>query len=287
MKHMRHAKPKPKKSLGQRVRSFFKEASARQWFFRGLFTVFLCVFLFSAWQLLGWFLDNQAVSRLEDEVSSMAQISDIPDEESHKNVPDDYWAFLDIPYLGVKFDELLQRNSDTVGWVQVGGTSANYPVVQTTDNSYYLTHAFDGSYNPAGWLFADYRCDMVNLGRNTIIYGHERLNATMFGSLKLMLEEEWFNNPDNHVVRFATPTQSMVFQVFSIFVVEPESRYLTTDFASDADWLAFLQEMQARSIYDFGVTLTAQDQIITLSTCYGEDRQVVMARLVKSTDLVQ
>ena len=162
---------KEKKPLRERVRSFFCDASWRAWVYRIAFVISVCVFCYSAAQLLGWMKDNAATGALESEVHDLAQVTEItiPDEDPPEDAPDDYWAFLDIPYLGINFDDLIEKNGDTVGWVQVGGTTANYPVVQTGDNSYYLTHAFDGSYNAAGWLFADYRCNMKDLGRNTII----------------------------------------------------------------------------------------------------------------------
>lgn len=64
---------------------------------------------------------------------------------------------------------MLQKNSDTVGWIKVDGTKVNYPVVQSSDNSYYLNHAFNGSSNIGGWIFADYRDDFKEFGK-TLLY---------------------------------------------------------------------------------------------------------------------
>lgn len=265
-------------------RSFF-HATPKQWIYRSIFVTSICVLIFSVSQILIWVLDNQNVSQLEDELSGIASIVDIPDESTQTG-PNDYWDFITTPFLGVSFDALLAKNSDTVGWLQVGGTTVNYPVVQTIDNDFYLTHAFNKTTNAAGWIYADFRCDMKNLGNNTIIYGHERMNATMFGSLKKMLEPSWFDNRENHIIRFATPTKSYVFEVFSVFVIDPENKYITTAFPTEKLWTDFLAEMQGRSIYNFGLSLSKDDKIITLSTCLGlEKRQVVMAKLLKETDL--
>ena len=109
--------------------------------------------------------------------------------------------------LEVDFNELLRKNPDTVGWIEVKGTNINYPIVQTTDNSYYLNHAFDGSKNEAGWVFMDYRNDSVNFNQNTIIYAHSRLTGSMFGSLKKHLNSSWYTNKNNHIIRLSTPIE--------------------------------------------------------------------------------
>ena len=88
--------------------------------------------------------------------------------------------------LEVDFNELLKKNPDTVGWIEVKGTNINYPIVQTTDNSYYLTlMLLMALKNEAGWVFMDYRNDPVNFNQNTILYAHSRLTGSMFGSLKI------------------------------------------------------------------------------------------------------
>ena len=85
--------------------------------------------------------------------------------------------------MEVNFTELLKKNPDTVGWIKVDGTKVNYPIVQAEDNDYYLSHAFNKRSNAGGWVFADYRVDFKDFGRNTIIYGHNMNNKTMFGSI--------------------------------------------------------------------------------------------------------
>ena len=88
-----------------------------------------------------------------------------------------------IPSVSGNFTELWKKNSDTVCWIKVEGTKVNYPVVQTDDNKYYLTHSFNKRNNSGGWVYADFRADFTNFGKNTIIYAHNLTNRTMFGSL--------------------------------------------------------------------------------------------------------
>lgn len=146
----------------------------------------LGITVFSLVKIFVWNKDNQDVKDLEDDISDVA--TERPAENAiNVNPPedksDDYWDYIKMDMMSVNFNELKKKNPDTVGFIKVNGTNINYPVVQTTDNDYYLNHAFDKSQNDAGWIFADYRNNMVTFDKNTIIYGHGRLNNTMFGTL--------------------------------------------------------------------------------------------------------
>ena len=185
--------------------------------------------------------------------------------------------------MSVNFDELKNKNSDTVGFIKVNGTNVNYPIVQTTDNSFYLKHAFDKSKNSAGWVFADYRNDMVNFDKNTVIYGHSRSNQTVFGSLKKVLNKSWYGNKNNHIIKLSTPTENTLWQIVSIYTIKPESYYITTKF-SDNQFKTFIQTIKDRSEINFSGTLNENDKILTLSTCEdvaGTTRLVIHAKLIK------
>ena len=82
------------------------------------------------------------------------------------------------------FNKLFSVNNETVGWISVPNTSINYPVAKTNDNSFYLNHSFDKSKNTAGWIFADYRNSFNGQDKNIIVYGHNRMDSSMFATLK-------------------------------------------------------------------------------------------------------
>lgn len=261
-----------------------------------IFTILILIFssicLISA-ILLGvlWVLNNNKSEQLAEDIENNTPITTVEDSDDVEliNPPEndssnDYWDFIKIPLINVDFSELLKRNPDTVGWINVNNTNINYPVLQTTDNDKYLHIAFDGSKNQAGWIFADYRNDMKNFDRNTIIYGHSRLNQTMFGSLFNVLNQSWYNNKYNHIIRFSTPTENTMWQVFSVYKIGLESYYLQVDFQNDEKYLEFLNTLKSRSIYNFNVSLSSTDKIITLSTCSdaaGTGRIVLHAKLIK------
>ena len=185
--------------------------------------------------------------------------------------------------LPLLFESLTKQNEDTIGWIRVLDTDVDYPVVQSEDNLYYLNHSFFQQESEAGFIFADYRNDFSTLNKNNIIYGHGRLDGTMFGSLQKMLSQEWFSKKEKHYILFLTPTSSSIWQIFSVYTIQKEGYYLTTYFSDDSYFLTFLNIIKDRSVFDFPVDLTVDDKILTLSTCqdnFGK-RMVVHAKLIE------
>ncbi len=186
-----------------------------------------------------------------------------------------------LTYFNADFTNLLQQNSDVKGWIKVNNTNINYPFVQTTDNTFYLRHSFDKSKNYAGWVFADFRNHFSSLDENTILYAHGRLDNTMFGSLKQVVEEAWYQNVDNHFVHLSGLQENSIWKVFSVYTIEPETYYITPNFNTKAEFQKFLTILSGRSVYDFQVDLDENDKILTLSSCYNDTLRVVLhAKLV-------
>ena len=102
----------------------------------------------------------------------------------------------------IKNSELANINDETVGWITVNKTKVNYPVVQHTDNNYYLKHDFKKNNNAYGWIFMDYRNNIYNMSDNTILYGHNSVkDAMMFGSLRYTTNESWYKNSENQIIK--------------------------------------------------------------------------------------
>lgn len=247
------------------------------------------VLIASATYLFLWKHDNDRINAQSQELANLADITGVNDSDQTQLVGQDdanqdnpYWDYVKMKLIDVDFTQLKQRNSQTAGWVQVGGTNINYPFVQTGNNEYYLTHDFDGKYNAAGWVFMDYRNNPNGNNRNTIIYAHSRLDQTMFGSLKNILTSGWLNNSDNYIVKLSTEYENTLWQVFSVYHVPTTSDYLRTTFTSDDQFQQFVDMLRNRSAHNFNTNVTASDRILTLSTCYGyTDRVVLHAKLIK------
>ena len=174
------------------------------------------------------------------------------------------------------------KNEDSVGYIKVNGTNIAYPVVQSSDNDYYLRHSFDKSYSQAGWIFLDYRNNPLDFDKNTIIYGHNMLNQTMFSTLTKMTNQNFFNNSNNHYINFSTENKSTVWKIFSVYVTNPETYYLNTGFSNNEEYNNFLNTIKERSNISFNENVNENDKILTLSTCtnLNTKRLVVHAKLV-------
>ena len=181
------------------------------------------------------------------------------------------------------FDTLKKINPDIVGYIEVNNTNINYPIVKSNDNKYYLNHSFTKDLSKRGAIFLDYRNDLDDLSRNNIIYGHGLVDRTMFGSLNNLLDEEWFNNKDNHYIRIITDNRIMIFKIFSVYTIDKESYYIKTYFSNNKYFKEFLETIVKRSIHKFNINVSPSDRILTLSTCKNDfgKRIVVHAKLLK------
>lgn len=190
----------------------------------------------------------------------------------------------DIQYEKV-FSTLQEINKDTIGWLTVNNTRIDYPVVQAKDNDYYLRRDYYQNKNRHGWIFMDYRNNPDELNENTIIYGHNLANQTMFGTLRYALNSYWYKKSANQIITFNTPNENMKFQIFSIYTIPTTNDYLDITFPTTDAYQSYIDLVKGRSIYDFNIEVTTGDKILTLSTCAnGNDKRLVIhAKLIKES----
>ncbi len=231
-----------------------------------LLAIGIALLIYSSIHLYKWYVDSVNTSNVITKVNELVTVEENPEDSSIK----------------VDLSELKKVNPDTVGWIQVVGTDVNYPFVQTTDNDFYLTHSFDKTYNSAGWVFLDYRNNLDNFNKNTILYAHGRLDKTMFGSLKDVFEPSWYDNSDNHIIKISTESQNTIWQIFSTYHIPATNDYIQTSFESDNEFESFINMIKNRSTHNFNTSVDSTDNILTLSTCYnnnGSQRLVIHAKL--------
>ena len=251
---------------------------------------FICIFFSSRWYVQRLKIkylatdiieSTKIIENQEKEISKNYEKStnDIDNETNINNT-----QYANISYLSTDLTELIKKNNDTVAWLKVNNTNVNYVVVQSTDNEYYLKHDFNKYNNTNGWIFGDYRDDFDFFGTNTIIYGHNLTNRTLFGSLTWALKPSWYKNSDNQFIKLSAIKSNTVWKIFSIYQIKPEVYYLKTAFDSSDEHQKFLDTLKNRSIYDFEENLTPNDKILTLSTCSddGTKRMVIHAKLIKA-----
>lgn len=178
---------------------------------------------------------------------------------------------------------LKELNKDTVGWLKVNNTNVDYPVVQASDNDYYLKRNFKKEKDNSGWIFMDYRADSKNLSNNTIIFGHNMYySGVMFGTLYKTKQSSWYTNPENQIIEFDTLYDKMKWQIFSIYTTEITNDYLIADFSTEEKFQDFINLITNRSKYEFNTPVSTKDKILTLSTCSdnGQKRLVIHAVLL-------
>ena len=182
----------------------------------------------------------------------------------------------------VYLETLRNQNSDLIGYIKINGTAISYPVVQTTNNDYYLEHGFDKQVLNAGTIFADCRNHPeIKKNKNLILYGHNFKNGAMFHELDNYLQEEFFMNTD---IEISTLDGIYTFRVFAAYKTPVKYPYYTIDFNDSESFLKFCQEIEAKSIYHKeGITFSEDDTLLTLSTCVNGQsnyRYAIHAKLV-------
>jgi sortase B len=181
------------------------------------------------------------------------------------------------------FAAALQQNPDIIGRVSLKSCDIAYLVTQTTDNRTYLSIGYDRQTSRSGAIFLDYRCDIEAnpLHGHYILYGHNMKNGTMFHNLMKYKDEDFFY--DSLVFRFDTLYEDYEWEIFSAYVTDTDFYYIQTSFSDDAEWLAFLNTVHEKSMFETDVQLTADDVVLTLSTCtyeFDDARFVIHARLL-------
>ena len=251
-------------------------------------SLLLSTLTISLFNIFIWNKDNKANENNLKDIEKNTEIKIVKDNDNTEfiNKPldenDDYWYYSTFDLIDVDLKKLKEKNNDTIGWLNVNNTNINYPFVKSSDNDYYLHHSFDKSYNNAGWVFLDYRNNKNLTDKNNIIYGHHRVNNTMFTSLLNTLNESWYTNKDNHIIRVSLENENSLWQIISVYKIPVESYYITTKFNNDNEFITFLDTISKRSIYNFNYNVNKEDIILTLSTCYDDNTRVVVhAKLIK------
>lgn len=227
--------------------------------------IFLILLVYSSINIFKWYNNNKENKQIINEIAESVTINEDTNEEKKYKI---------------NFEELKQKNSDTVAWLKVENTNIEFPIVQANNNSYYLTHNFNKKYNVAGWIFADYKNKLDGTDRNIVVYGHNMRNNSMFGSLKDVITEEWYNNEENKYITFVTENEYQTYQVFSVYQIKTEDYYIKTEFKSN-EFTEFIDTITKRSKKDFGINVSKEDTILTLSTCANNNKYRVVLHSVR------
>lgn len=228
----------------------------------------IIMIIISLVNIIIWYKDNQRNATIKEEIEEVINDQTNKDNEQFS--------------VTIDFDKLKKINSDVVAYLKVNGTKINYTVVKGSDNAYYLKHNFNKEKNRSGWIFMDYHNKYDGTDKNIIIYGHNTLNGSMFGTLRNVVSNKWYMNKDNHIITLINAEEVQYYQVFSTYSIKVEDYYITTDFKNNDEFKTFINNLKARSVYDYGVDVDGDDVILTLSTCTGNGskRMVLHAKRI-------
>ena len=218
--------------------------------------VAVCVFAFSLYQLAMMLIPYHTGGQEYEEIQNLAVTAD-----------EDGSGF------SVDFDALLEINPDTIAWIRFDEPSIiNYPVVKSADNNEYLTKTFSENDNKLGAIFMDMRNSSDFSDRNTVIYGHHlNVSPEMFSRLHLYEDEEFCREHPNFYIY--TPDGSVrTYTVFSAGIVNAAANNYDVEFASDEEFEQYIELCRESSNYQVDVEVNAQSQILSLSTCTGDQR---------------
>lgn len=232
-----------------------------------------CVFVFSAYQLVMMLVPYFSGGKEYDDIKKLA----ITVEKNIENEEEDIFK--------VDFDALLQQNPDTVAWVRFDQPEIiSYPVVKSADNNEYLTKTFTANDNKLGAIFMDRRNASDFSGRNTFIYGHNlQVGGEMFSQMNQYADEEFCKkNPYFYI--YTPDGKEHTYKIFSAAVVKDTADSYILDYASDEEYIKYLQICKDVSNYQVDVTLDATSKIVSLSTCTNindDERFLVQGVLVE------
>jgi sortase B len=188
-----------------------------------------------------------------------------------------------------EYKSLYNQNKNLIGWLKIADTNIDYPVMQTSDNEYYLNHDINQQEDKNGTLFLDASCDVVAPSDNLIIYGHNMRSGNMFGNLDKYKEQSYYKK--HPTIQFDSIYEKGTYEIVYVFNshIYEESEiafkyYQMIDIASEKEFESDMNAMKEMSLYDTGVTPQYGDKFLTLSTCdYGEEdgRFAVFARRIQ------
>ncbi len=240
----------------------------------------------AGWQLISILLnyqrDRSAYNDLaSNAISALAETegdTDSSTEDTGEETEDDTF----VPII-VDWEYLESINTDIVGWLYCPDTVINYPVVQTSDNEYYLKRGFNKESNTSGTLFADVNSVMGINMCNFIIYGHNMKDDSMLGTIEGYVDQSYYE--EHPIMYYLTPTETYRIDLIAAHIVESTLDNYPGYFDSTADYQAYLNQITSSSLFSTNATVSTDYQLITLSTCdysssYNDPRFLLHGLLV-------
>lgn len=190
----------------------------------------------------------------------------------------------------LQVEELKKQNEDIIGWIEIPNTNINFPVVQGTDNQYYMTHTYQKEDSKDGSIFLDksYNWDLPS--SNLLLYGHNNKNGNMFQGLLEYEKESYYK--EHPTIKFTTVAEDFEYEIISVFKSRVYYKsekdvfryYYFINAENEEEYNYYIEECKKASLYDIEKTATFGEQLLTLSTCeYSQEdgRFAIVAKKIK------
>jgi len=236
--------------------------------------LFILLFFVSASLVVNTVLNRIETKKEEDSASQdFVSLDSETSAEFNLAEPNESQQTSMQPQMFTKASSLLEVNRDLVGMVGFGDVSLY--VCQYTDNVYYASHRFDGSEDPAGMIYMDYRCNPWPLGDNTILYGHNMRDGSRFGKLNRFTKDSFIS--ENPRIRYATMYDMHDYIPISVFYTSTNINdpdyfdFAQSTFASEVEFTTYINEVKERSIIQLPTSAQYGDSLLTMATCSGDE----------------
>lgn len=189
----------------------------------------------------------------------------------------------------LKLEELQKENNEVIGWLEIEGTNINYPVLQGTDNEFYMKNNYKKEKSKDGSIFLDKSYNWDIPSSNLLLYGHNNKNGIMFQDLMKYAKEDFYK--EHTKIKFTTNKEDSVYEIMSVFYSRVYYKseqnvfryYYFVNANNEQEYNDFVNNAKKSSIYDTGINANYGDQLLTLSTCeYSQEdgRFVVVAKKI-------
>lgn len=243
--------------------------------------VALGVFAFSGYKIYQIYSDYKAIDEEYETIKEEFVVEGVMvEEEGEEEVKE---------VFRVDFDSLLAMNEDVIGWIRFDEPSIiSYPIAQGVDNDQYLRRSLEGKYLTAGTIFVDYQNDDDFRDDNTVIYGHNMKNGSMFGQLKKYRDAEFCETYPYFYI-YTVDGREITYQIFAVKVVLDTSETYDKYYVDDEEFQDYIDKIYQGAVYTSDdVSVTAENKIVTLSTCVTgseRDRLVVYGVAISEVEI--
>jgi len=234
---------------------------------KAILFILVAIFLYSGYQLALYLYDGYTSNQLNDRMRQQFEAGQPTRFENSGEQAALTTEQLKQQYQA-RFHNLQKVNPDIVGWLKIANTQIDYPVLQSEDNDYYLNHNVDKQASRRGSIFMDYRNTSISEDTHTVIYGHHMKDGSMFGELAKYKDAAYYR--EHPMITFESIEEATAWEIFSVYIYSPDDQFFAYEFADQQDYEAYLQKIIDKSRYPTGVSVSSDDQLLTLVTCTYE-----------------